>query len=109
MKFNFKDVCIINYPSNDLLMDGGKPVEIKNLCILAMMQGNPQEQIPVELKVKKYKLGMLLCNMVDNQIELSAEEIAMIKQGVGSLWGPMIVGQIYDFLENPGVGVVQQV
>ena len=107
MKFNFSGANVINYPVRAPLMDGDKPVEIKNLCILAMMQGNPQEQIPVELKVKKYKLGMLLCNMVDDQIELSAEEVAMIKQGVGSLWGPMIVGQIHEFLENPNSSMVQ--
>ena len=109
MKFNFSGAHVINYPVRAPLMDDGKPVEIKNLCILAMMQGNPQEQIPVELKVKKYKLGMKLCNMVNDQVELEAEEVAMIKQGVGSLWGPMIVGQIHDFLENPGAGFVQQV
>lgn len=105
MKFNFANAHVINYPVRAPLLDDGKPVEIKNLCILAMMQGNPQEQIPVELKVKKYKLGMKLCNSAD-VVELEAEELAMLKQGVGSMWGPMIVGQIYDFLENPNCGPV---
>lgn len=101
MKFNFVGAQIVNYPSKEVLMDNDKPVEIINLCCLAMMQGNPQEQIPVELKVNKYKLGMKLVNSNPEDVELTAEEIAMLKQGVGSLWGPMIVGQIHEFLENP--------
>lgn len=101
MKFNFVGAHVINYPVRAPLMDDGKPVEIINLCCIAMMNGNPQEQIPVELKVNKYKLGMKLVNTNPESVELTAEEVAMIKQGVGSLWGPMIVGQIHEFLENP--------
>ena len=101
MKFNFTNAVIRNYPSKEPLMEGGKEVTILAVSTMAMMQGNPQEQITMEQKVKKYRLGVKLCSS-EEEVELTAEEVAMIKQSVGALWGPLIVGQVVDFYESAG-------
>lgn len=49
-------------------------------------------------KVKKYELAKRV--YVGGEVELSAEEITLIKEGIGRLFQPIIVGQAFDMLEG---------
>lgn len=49
-------------------------------------------------KVKKYELARRIF-AAENEIDLNEEEIKLIKDRVGELFSPLIVGQIYELLK----------
>jgi hypothetical protein len=36
----------------------------------------------------------------DDEVELTVEEVALIKSRVGETFPPLVVGQVYEILEN---------
>jgi len=52
-------------------------------------------------KVNKYELAKrVYSTTVDELVELSAEDITLIKNRIGEVYPPLIVGQIYNLLEQ---------
>lgn len=52
-------------------------------------------------KLEKYQLAQKVYN-ADGEVELSAEEISLIKKQVGEVFPPIIVGQVFNLLEGKG-------
>ena len=50
-------------------------------------------------KVKKYELAKKIHNATDD-VELTAEDISLIKGRVGEVFPALIVGQVFDILEG---------
>ena len=50
-------------------------------------------------KVKKYELAKRIHNAKD-EVELSAEDISLIKERIGEVFPALIVGQVFDLLEG---------
>lgn len=48
-------------------------------------------------KVKKYELAKKVFN--DSEVDLDEDEIKLIKERVGEVFPPVIVGQIYELLK----------
>ena len=69
-----------------------KSVLINALC--APIQG---ENVDGTEKYKRYKLADKINK--NDEAQLSAEDIVLLKMVVGKLYFPLIVGQIYDLLE----------
>lgn len=49
-------------------------------------------------KIKKYELAMKVHK--NKEVDLAAEDISLIKERVGELFPPLIVGQVYNLLEG---------
>jgi len=49
-------------------------------------------------KIKKYELAMKVHK--NKEVDLTAEDISLIKERVGELFPPLIVGQVYNLLEG---------
>lgn len=49
-------------------------------------------------KVKKYELALRIYK--NDEVELSAEDIVLIKKCVGENFAPIVVGQVWELLEN---------
>ena len=49
-------------------------------------------------KVKKYELAKRI--YAADEVELSAEDISLIKERVGTVYPAMIVGQVFEMLEG---------
>lgn len=50
-------------------------------------------------KMKRYQLAMKI-NKSTSLLELQSEDVSLIKKLVGKAFGPMAVGQAYEYLEN---------
>jgi len=49
-------------------------------------------------KVKKYELAKKV--YIGGEVDLIAEEITLIKERIGDIFAPVIVGQVFDILEG---------
>lgn len=89
---NLKDKDQNNWIENE------KPVSAKALIIDAILANLPDEQPNALEKMQRYDLYKKLLNGGD--VELTTEELSLIKQAVGKIYSPLAVGQIYEIIEG---------
>lgn len=76
----------------------GDPATAKNISLNALDALDQQEMaLSGEEKVKKYDLMLRINNSDD--VDLDENEIVLLKKLIGKFWGPLVVGQMYDFLK----------
>jgi len=69
-------------------------------CINALMAAPPDDRSTGEEKLKRYRLGMKILNGA-GAVNVTAEEVTMLKGRVGEVHSPLVVGQVYDALDPP--------
>ncbi|MFA5406994.1 MAG: hypothetical protein WC307_06580 [Candidatus Nanoarchaeia archaeon] len=92
-----------NQTINDL---DGKPipnelheaVTLKSISRTALLNMAPDEKLKPEDKVKRYDLAMKI--YLGTKVDLTIEEIAMLKPIIGNSFGPLVVGRAYSMLEK---------
>jgi len=86
----------------DTLADG-KTTEITlgSAIINALLV--PVQNEKGEEKVKKYELGVRIHQ--NDEIDLTAEEAALVKKRIGDVYGPIVVGQVFRLIENKEIGI----
>ncbi len=102
----------INFDS-EILNLGGKPIQetidgknvnsiLNGVCVNAIMANIPKPQnAPQETgrdKFKKFNLAKKI--NVGGIVEVTAEEISLIKEQVGACYGTHVVGPVYELLEG---------
>lgn len=103
MKINVKEV----------LMDlGGKPLKagpeqtdfmLRDACVTALTTAMPGEQMSGPESFKRYKLALVVSGDGvdgDGVVNLSSEDVSLIKTLVGKLYAPLVVGRVYDALDK---------
>lgn len=68
---------------------------IKMIVVNAIL--SPVEKEPGVEKVKKYELAKKV--YASDEVDLNEDEIKLIKDRVGEVFAPVIVGQIYELLK----------
>lgn len=87
----------------ELLNEEGQPFRDKTTVkkALTLAAATPlQEQESVDAK---YKLGMIAIKLQQARrgvVELSAEDVTLLKDRVGKLYGPIVVLRLHDILEG---------
>lgn len=102
MKFKFTDVKIANYPAGVgvwLKDEFGKDVTVAAMAVIGMFRQVPNDQSPLDVQVKKYKIGQKLCAEDLSAVELDSEEQTVIKNCCAFL-GPLIAGQVAEFFNG---------
>lgn len=89
---------------------GGQKVTKKDLTLREVMtnailsppqnQQNPREQIEGAEKARRYYLAMEI-HKSKKQIELNVDDIKLIKDEIGRVYPPLIVGQAFEILDPP--------
>jgi len=78
----------------------GKPATICSVSIEALLATYKNEvSLSGEDKLKRWELAVKLRSVTDT-VELTVEEVALIKNLVGKAYGPVIVGQTWKVLEG---------
>lgn len=91
---DFEGTTIDSTPTDSTPVTAGK---IATNALLATFQDEPQ--LSGEDKLLRWELAVKIKNTPD-PIELTAEEISLIKKLVGKAYSPMIVGQTWKILEG---------
>lgn len=68
-------------------------------AVNALVAANPKEQISGDEKVKRYLLATRIFSG-DDELELTAEEAALVKKVIGDGFGAVIVGQAWGLLDG---------
>jgi hypothetical protein len=75
------------------------PITLKSVCVNAMLSMTDEDrQEQGTSKAERYKLAFKLSEG-GNQ-DLSTDEIVKIKERIGKIYIPLIVGRAYDLLEG---------
>lgn len=91
----------LNSPINEV--DGKQatykniPATAKQFIIEALMSTPADDRSTGEQKFKRFQIGMKV-TAEDLNTDLTPEEIVIIKECVGKVYGPLVVGQIYLLL-----------
>lgn len=80
------------------LLDNGKSVTLRDVCIQATL--TPSQKDTQEEKWKKYEIYKKLKKCDGGIVELTVEEISIIKKASGEIHPPLLMGQLFDLLEN---------
>lgn len=78
-------------------LDNGNPVILRNLVTSALLNGADEKTPPGE-KVERYSLAVKLNEGGDQS--LTPEQIVLIKGAVGKLYTPIVVGQLFELLDE---------
>lgn len=76
-----------------------KPFTLGSMLTLACLNADPQKYSDGMLKYRIYKLICRL-NSKATELEFSAEDLVLLKDLVGKIFSPYLVGVIYDALEK---------
>ena len=94
MKINF------NQPIKNIQKEEIKDLTLKSVSVEALLATFSDEQsLSGEEKAKRYLLATRIYANSE-ELDLTVEEIAKIKQLIGKGYGPLIVGQAWDMLEG---------
>lgn len=114
MQVNFNKVLLddgrnaIIEPIRKFVMENEKTVErditmvftLQRACVKALLSETQESQKEsIESKMERSRLADRIYD-ADGDIEVSAEEIALIKKKMNEIYGALVVGQAYRMLEG---------
>jgi len=78
-----------------------KPLILKDVVIHALTNLLPNEQISGEDKFKCYLLAKKIYS--DGVVSITIDEASLIKSRVDKFFGPLVLGQVYEILEDSAI------
>ncbi len=103
MKIDFEQVLlniITGKPFSEDEKFPDKKLTLKDVCMTSILSGTHEEDIklPGDAKYKRFALAQKINNSV-GPIELSVENIVIIKQQIAKYYVPLILGPAFDMLD----------
>lgn len=97
MKVNF-DTILKNLKDEDI-KDGEEKLTLKSAAINALMLPYQDElNLKGEEKLKRFTIAQKI--QAGGEVELPVEEVAKVKELIGKLYNPLIVGRAWALLES---------
>ena len=97
---------IKGYDNKELLDQDNKPSVLRDVFAIAINSQTRDEILTAEQKAKIYQLSVKLYS--DNEVELTLDDRAFIKERAGKIWTPLIYGRICEILEDSEVEVEEK-
>jgi len=98
MKIDFS--AVIKDLDGDAVKDGEKDATLGGVACSALLASYADEQgLPAEDKVRRFRLAETAAK--GGEQEIKVEDVALIKQLIGKMFAPLIVGRAYDLIEPP--------
>jgi len=100
MKVDFSEV-LKALDGNDICIspDSNVSATLKEVSVIALMSSYEDERnLPGEQKFERWRLANKIHG--GDVVELSIEEVALLKKLIGKAWGPLVVGQAWTLLER---------
>jgi hypothetical protein len=89
---------LISINGIDPIIDNGAVLTLKDVCVAAVL--TPVQEDDFKKKMEKYEIFKKFRDAVEDSIELSAEEISIVKAASGKIHPPLVYGQCCEMLEN---------
>ncbi len=99
MKRNF-DQLLTGLGGKPLLNEDQQPTNLTlgAICVQALLMTFPDEQVTGEEKFRRYQLAERLST--GGEVEVTAEEVALLKNLAGKGYVPLMVGAVWKALEE---------
>ena len=101
MKVNL-NVPLLDLDGKPSLDEFGKSISLKESCANALIAIKRDGSVGLNeedsLKLTKFNLALKI-NAAKEEIELTPEEVVMIKQAVNSFNGPLVYGRVCEILK----------
>ncbi len=107
MKRDFQQP-IVNLEGKPLKDEDGKPVTLCSVALNALLASIPNDIVTGEAKAKRYALALKI-NDHPGDVNVTAEELTLLKEQIGKIYAPLVVGRAYDLLEEKAVPVLKPV
>lgn len=101
MLVNFNQVLKSLNGQDDLKNEKGESLSLADLSKIAILNDN-SKQIDGKKKYQRYELARKIESTPD-AVELTAEDIATIKECAANLFAPLTYGRVVDAFENKKV------
>lgn len=96
MKVNF-GATMKDMDGSDVI-ENGKPVTLAAIGVVSLLANFDKENPAVEEKLARYRIAHKIKD--GGIVDLTVEELSVVKAMVGKVYGTMIVGQAFQLLEN---------
>ena len=108
---NASQDCCVQKPDGSLTVDKNgsyvvlsvptpdKKLDLRKVCINALITDTTDEPITADEKYEKYKLFRRFHEAKD-KIELESGDIERVKKYIGKYWPTLVMGQAYDMLQG---------
>lgn len=97
MKINFR-TTLKDMDGKPIMETKDKPLLLDKVCVEALLSETPNEQTTGESKLNRFNLAKRIHG--SGEIDVSTEEIVLIKDRVGKHYFPIVVGQVFVLLEG---------
>jgi hypothetical protein len=97
MKIDFNKQ-LLDMDNKSIMEAKDKPLLLDKVCVNAVLSEIPDEKTTGESKLLRFKLAKKIYGA--SEVEVTAEEIVLIKDRVGKQYLPLIVGQVFEYLEK---------
>jgi hypothetical protein len=84
--------------NNDLKSQTGKTITLKDVCIVSLLV--PVKDEDDKSRFSKYETWKKIRDAKDDIVELSSEEIVLLKGLIGKNEAQLVMGQCWDMLEG---------
>jgi len=98
MKITGLDRALVDLRGRELIAEG-EPLTFRGAVAGALLSQPSGENLSGAKKYRRYRLARLVMD-AQGEVELTAEDVAEIKQAVGEVYLPLVVGQVWDWLEG---------
>ena len=93
---------LLNIDGKTPLKDGaGLGITFKAICTLVLVQAPDKTG---EEKYKTFALAVKIESEASDSLELNVEEVSRLKRLVGELMPPVVVGRMFDILDQKSAG-----
>ena len=94
-------VALTDFNGRPLATEGGPALTLREAVTTALVAPYKDETPSGMEKVRRWQLAMKI--QATHDIELTADDIALVKSLVAKAYGPMIVGQVWSILDPASV------
>lgn len=97
MKINF-NIELKDMDGKPIMETKDKPLLLDKVCVNAVLSEIPDEKTTGEQKLQRFQLAKKIYGA--GEIDVTAEEIVLLKDKIGKLYLPLVVGQVFEILEG---------
>jgi hypothetical protein len=88
-------------PASDGVSGELRPTVLKDILVKAMIEPSQGEAQTMkgEVKFQRYMLAQKIYQS-EGVVDFEIEDLALLRESVGKLFGPLVVGQVWSMLEG---------
>ena len=86
--------------TDDNRLEDQEELTVRRVLIDALLGERNGEEIKGEEKLRRYKIACRCRDCEDGIIDLTAEELTLIKSRVPMFWTTIVSGQVWEYLEE---------